>query len=328
VSGPAGDPSSDDEAPLARAVAALRAGRLVAFPTETVYGLGADARSPDAVRRIYAVKGRPPGHPLIVHVASAEQLPSWTRDVPEEASLLAAACWPGPLTMLLWREGRVDDVVTGGRDTIGIRVPSHPLALSLLRTFGDGIAAPSANRFGRVSPTTAEHVRADLGDAVDVILDGGPCPVGVESTIIDLTVHPPVVVRPGGVAVETIAAVLGHAVGDDAGGVSRAPGMLLSHYAPRASIELVEDATSARTRVDELRASGLEAESLDPGPDAVRYAHELYGWLREADDKGVDVLVVVPPPAEGLGQAVRDRLRKAAAPRADEEAGASSDDAT
>jgi L-threonylcarbamoyladenylate synthase len=230
--------------------------------------------------------------------------------------------------MLLWRHPRVDDAVTGGRDTVGLRVPAHPLALSLLRAFGDGIAAPSANRFGRVSPTTAEHVRADLGDAVDVILDGGPCPVGVESTIVDLTAQPPVVVRPGGVAVESIASVLGHAVADGTGGVSRAPGMLPSHYAPRAGIEIVDDATSAARRVVELRASGINAEALDPGPDAVRYAHQLYAWLRDADDRGVDVLVVVPPRADGLGRAVVDRLCKAAAPRPDAEAGAAGDDAT
>jgi L-threonylcarbamoyladenylate synthase len=300
---------------IARAVDLLRAGRLVAFPTETVYGLGANAADPDAVGRIYEVKGRPQGHPLIVHVASATQLLDWACDVPAEAHTLAQACWPGPLTMLLSRHPGVSDMVTGGQDSIGLRVPAHPLALDLLRAFDGGVAAPSANRFGRVSPTTADHVRVDLGPAVDLVLDGGPCPLGVESTIIDLTLDPPVILRPGGIAAEQIAAILGRELRDGHSGPSRAPGMLASHYAPRAALELVADATTAGARVQELRAIGRRAEVLDPGPDSRRYAHELYTWLREADDRHLEVLVVVPPPPDGLGRAVRDRLEKAAAPR-------------
>jgi L-threonylcarbamoyladenylate synthase len=302
-------------ADVAAAVAVLRAGGLVAFPTETVYGLGADAANPDAVRRVYRVKGRPAGHPLIVHVGSAAALPDWAAAVPPAAEALAAACWPGPLTLLLPRRPDVDATVAGGRDSIGLRVPAHPLALELLHAFGGGVAAPSANRFGRVSPTTAAHVRADLGDDVDLVLDGGPCTVGVESTIVDLTIDPPAVLRPGGIPVEALEAIIGQPVRTEDGGVSRAPGMLDSHYAPTAHVELVEDGEAARRRVDELRAGGVIVQLLDPGPDVDHYARHLYEWLRDADRAGVEMLVVVPPPAVGLGWAVRDRLRKAAAPR-------------
>jgi L-threonylcarbamoyladenylate synthase len=300
---------------IARAVEVLRDGGLVAFPTETVYGLGADATNPTAVRRIYDVKGRPADHPLIVHLATVEELDRWAADVPTAGRALAHACWPGPLTLLLPRHPDVSDVVTGGRGTIGLRVPAHPLALELLRAFGGGIAAPSANRFGRVSPTTADHVRADLGDDVDLILDGGPSRVGVESTIVDVTLDPPVVLRPGGVPVEVIEAIIGGEVRTGAAGPRRAPGMLASHYAPAASIEIIEDATAAWGRAEELATSGRLAEVLDPGPDVARFAHGLYGWLRDADDRGVEVLIVVPPPDVGLGWAIRDRLRKASAPR-------------
>ena len=300
---------------IAAAVAVLRSGGLVAFPTETVYGLGADASNPEAVRAVYRVKGRPADHPLIVHVASAAAVPRWAAAVPPAAAALAEACWPGPLTLLLPRRADVDATVAGGRDTIGLRVPAHPLALQLLEAFDGGIAAPSANHFGRVSPTTAAHVRADLGDEVDLILDGGPCTIGVESTIVDVTVEPPALLRPGGIPLEALEAIVGGPVHTDDSGVSRAPGMLASHYAPVARVEVVEDASEARRRVEELRTLGERAELLDPGPDPDHYARHLYSWLRAADDSGATTLVAVPPPAIGLGWAVRDRLRKAAAPR-------------
>jgi L-threonylcarbamoyladenylate synthase len=252
---------------------------------------------------------------VIVHLAAADELDEWASDISDAARALAGACWPGPLTLLVSRRPDVSPVVTGGRDTVGVRVPAHPMALELLRTFGRGVAAPSANRFGRVSPTTAEHVRADLGDAVEVILDGGPSRIGVESTIVDVTVDPPVVLRPGGVPVEVIAAVVGDDIVRSPVGPSRAPGMLASHYAPSAALEIVEDETDAATRVAELVRAGRRAELLDPGPDEVRFAHDLYSWLRDADQRQVEVLVVVPPAANGLGWAVRDRLGKAAAPR-------------
>jgi L-threonylcarbamoyladenylate synthase len=300
---------------VAEAVAVLRAGGLVAFPTETVYGLGADASADAAVRRLFEVKRRPAGHPVIVHVDSAARLDDWAYEVPDTARALAAALWPGPLTLIVRKAALVAPAVTGGRDTVGLRVPAHPFALALLAAFGGGIAAPSANRFGRVSPTTASHVRADLGVDVDLVLDGGPCSVGVESTIVDCTVDPPVVLRHGGVPAEVLEGVLGRPVERVATGPSRASGMLDSHYAPRCRVELCADTAAAHRRVEELRVGGASVDLLDPGPDANDYARHLYGWLRAADDRGLDVLVAVPPLGDGLAAAVRDRLRKAAAPR-------------
>jgi len=300
---------------IALAVDLLRSGRLVAFPTETVYGLGADAASVAAVRRLYAVKGRPAAHPVIVHLADRGAVERWACDVPPAARALADAFWPGPLTLLLRRRPDVDGILTGGRDTIGLRVPAHPVARELLVAFGRGIAAPSANRFGRVSPTTAAHVRADLGTDVDLVLDGGPSEDGIESTIVDLSGDRPVLLRPGSIPDDALAAALGLDRVDGPSGPSRAPGMLASHYAPEATIELVDDRAAAAERLEELRRAGRRAELLDPGPDAAAYAHGLYGWLRDADRRGTEVLVVVPPPPGGIGDAVRDRLRKAAAPR-------------
>lgn len=297
------------------AVERLRAGGLVALPTETVYGLAADARQPDAVARIFAVKGRPTSHPLIVHLADADQIDSWAHDIPAAARTLAAAAWPGPLTMLLQRADDVDDSVTGGRSTIGLRVPSHPIALAVVRGLGGGVAAPSANRFGRVSPTTARHVLADIGDRLDperdLILDGGPCEVGVESTIVDLTVSPPQVLRAGAITAEVIERLTGDVLGD-VSGPSRAAGMLASHYAPNCTVDLTPDRSTAVARLEAHRAAGLRAALIDRTDDLVVAAQRLYGDLRAADTAGVDVLVVVLPPAAGLGHAIRDRLTKAA----------------
>src|SRR5262245_5420312 len=220
---------------LAHAVAVLEGGGLVAFPTETVYGLGADASSDAAAARIFAAKGRPRGHPLIVHLAEGARLDDWARDVPETARRLARAAWPGPLTIIVRRGPRVAAAVTGGADTVGLRVPAHPVAQALLRGFGGGIAAPSANRFGRVSPTTADHVAADLGADVDYILDGGPCAVGVESTIIDLSRGRAVLLRPGGLPREAIEPITGPLDAPDEAAPA-APGTLASHYAPRAEV--------------------------------------------------------------------------------------------
>lgn len=292
-----------------RALEVLRAGGLVAIPTETVYGLAADASNEAAVRRIFAAKGRPADHPLIVHVASADELGDWASEVSPTARLLADTCWPGPLTLLVPRASHVLDVVTGGRSTVGVRVPAHPLALELLRRFGGGIAAPSANRFGKVSPTSAGHVVDDLGDAVDLVLDGGPCPIGVESTIVDCTVEPPQVLRPGGIPTEQIAELLGGVAG--ASGPSRASGMLESHYAPEARVLLVDTAESAR----ELADAHPGAMVIDHTDDLAAYARGLYAELRAADRSGAVVVVAVLPPAEGLGHAIRDRLHKAAAGR-------------
>ena len=315
---------------MAAAVEILRRGGLVAFPTETVYGLGADATNRKAVERVFAVKGRPRSHPLIVHLGEAAALEKWAADVPAEAWALADAFWPGPLTLILNRVDSVSDAVTGGLPTVGLRVPAQPLALALLEAFGGGIAAPSANRFGRVSPTRAEHVQADLGGAVDLVLDGGPCQVGVESTIVDLSRGRAEVLRPGGVSVEALSEVLGYAVGfgtSDEGAPVRAPGTLPSHYAPDARVEVLaaEDVGARATRLlGQGRRVGLLApsplpglpdglEALPPAGGAPAYAQVLYQRLREADRRGLDVLLAVPPPEHGLGAAVADRLRRAAA---------------
>ncbi|MGE5210233.1 MAG: L-threonylcarbamoyladenylate synthase, partial [Acidobacteriota bacterium] len=228
---------------LGRAAAAIRRGGVVAMPTETVYGLAADATNAAAVARIFEIKARPADHPLIVHLADAGQLEDWAAVVPEPARLLVDAAWPGPLTIIVPRAEGVLDAVTGGRDTVGLRVPAHPVAHRLLVAVGVGLAAPSANLFGAVSPTTAGHVLDDLGDRLDpdrdVILDGGACPVGVESTIVDCAVSPPQILRAGGIPVEDVRRLLSGAVAD-ASGPSRASGMLASHYAPRCAVRLVD----------------------------------------------------------------------------------------
>jgi L-threonylcarbamoyladenylate synthase len=317
-------PSAD----IARALEVLRAGGLVALPTETVYGLGADASNELAVRRIFAAKGRPSTHPLIVHLASVERAREWASTLTPEGEALAAAFWPGPLTLIVRRSGLASDSVTGGQDTVGLRVPKHDVAVELLRAFGGGIAAPSANRFGRVSPTTAAHVREELGDAVDFVLDGGPCAVGVESTIVDVTRRPARLLRPGGVPREAIEHVLGAPLElvTTASDV-RAPGLLESHYAPRAGLWLLTpDALApeaARLAADGRRVVVLAPREL-PLPSSVTrlevpadgegFARLLYARLREADALG-DVILAAPPDATGLGLAVRDRLHRAAAPR-------------
>lgn len=299
-----------ESARVDRAVEVLRAGGLVALPTETVYGLGADASNEAAVRRIFAVKGRPVDHPLIVHIADASQLDLWAATVPASARLLAGACWPGPLTVLVPRADHVLDVVTGARPTVGLRVPAHPLTSAVLERFGGGIAAPSANRFGRVSPTTAQHVRDDLGDDVDLVLDGGPCPIGVESTIVDCTVDPPQILRPGGISTEQIHRLLDGKVAA-ASGPSRASGMLAAHYAPRCRVLLAD----GRDELDRLRDANPGAMVIGEGDDLVDYARNLYEWLRQADHDGRDAVLALLPPAAGLGHAIRDRLVKAAADR-------------
>ena len=292
-----------------QALAVLRAGGLVAIPTETVYGLAADASNADAVHRIFTVKRRPVDHPVIVHIADPAEMGAWASSVPRSAALLADACWPGPLTLLVPRGPNVLDAVTGGRSTVGLRVPAHPLTLELLHRFDGGLAAPSANRFGRVSPTTADHVRADLGDDVDFVLDGGPSPIGVESTIVDCTVDPPQVLRPGAITADEVAAVLRTPLGT-ADGPSRAPGMLASHYAPRCRVLLADGEAEALSLYEVDPTAEIIADD-----DLVHYARTLFARLRDADDRGVPTVIAVLPPATGLGHAIRDRLTKAASPR-------------
>jgi L-threonylcarbamoyladenylate synthase len=311
-----------------RAVEILRRGGVIALPTETVYGLAANAEDELAVRRVFAIKGRPATHPLIVHLPRAESLPDWAQAIPSEAWTLASAFWPGPLTLVLRRTARATDAVTGGQDTVALRVPQHPMALAVLSALGGGLAAPSANRFGRVSPTTADHVREDLGDDVDLLLDGGPCTVGVESTIVDLSSGEPAILRPGGLAAEEVERVLGRPVPVRASSSVRVSGSLASHYAPRAGVTLVE-APEAGPRAQALLGQGVRVGVLGPAtlalpPGVPRFdmpedpagaAHDLYLRLREADLAGLDLLLACLPPAQGLGLAVRDRLARAAAPR-------------
>src|SRR5688572_708089 len=318
--------SSTDE--IGQAARLLASGGLVAFPTETVYGLGAAADDPAAVARVFKVKGRPTGHPLIVHVADADALAGLTPEVSEAAVRLAERFWPGPLTLVVARGTSVLPSVTGGQDTVAVRVPNHPVALALLEAFGRPIAAPSANRFGAVSPTTAAHVRADLGGAVDLVLDGGACAVGLESTIVDLTGGSPRVLRPGGVPVEALSDALGEPVAVGSRDGIRAPGGLASHYAPDARVFLCEP-DELDSRVAELSGQGARVAVLAPAdvviPGAARarlvvaepsaYARALYAALRDFDARGMDVVLAVPPPTAGLGRAILDRLSRAAAPR-------------
>jgi L-threonylcarbamoyladenylate synthase len=309
------------------AVALLRRGGLVALPTETVYGLGADAEQPAAVARVYAVKGRPADHPLIVHLARADQIDDgWAQAVPGWARLLAAACWPGPLTLVLPRGPRAGDHVTGGQPTVGLRVPSHPVAHEVLARFGGGVAAPSANRFGRVSPTTAAHVLDELAGLLepgrDAVLAGGSSDVGVESTIVDATGPAPRLLRPGAVSVEEVEAVTGLDV-VDADPTVRAPGTLAAHYAPHARVVLVEAedvaaaAASSKGRVGVLAPAPVPtpggARRLASPDDAAAYARSLYAALRDADAAGLATILAVPPQPGPLSAAVLDRLQRAAA---------------
>jgi L-threonylcarbamoyladenylate synthase len=309
------------------AVATLRSGGLVAFPTETVYGLGADASNPDAVAKIYAAKGRPSDHPVIVHVAEAVQLPLWAREVPPIAHRLAKAFWPGPLTLIFKRGAAVLDAVTGGQDTVAVRVPSHPVALALLRAFGGGVAAPSANRYGRVSATTAAHVRHEFGAAVECVLDGGASDLGIESTIVDLSRDAPALLRPGHITAAQLEAVLGCPLAAPDAQAPRAPGTLAKHYAPQTPvmlmepdllIELAASLTRQGQRVAVLARSALQpvlagltwiAAPVDPVP----YGHDLYANLRALDEADCDALLVEEPPLEPAWVAVRDRLMRAAA---------------
>jgi L-threonylcarbamoyladenylate synthase len=314
-------------ADIAAAAGRLRAGELVAFPTETVYGLGADALNPAAVRRVFEAKGRPADHPLIVHLPEAEQMTAWARDIPRDAIALANAFWPGPLTLILKRDADVPDEVTGGQDTVGLRVPAHPVALQLLRAFGSGVAAPSANRFGRISPTTAAHVRDEFGDAVNV-LDGGACVVGIESTILDLSGDTPRVLRPGAISAAQIAAVIGRMPATTAGAdVPRVSGSLVAHYAPRTAMKKVAG-PRLRDFLNAFRHSGRRcaviAHSQPPlaeyphhwimlPADPAGYARGLYAALREADASGSVMIAIESPPEGGDWSAVNDRLARALA---------------
>jgi L-threonylcarbamoyladenylate synthase len=299
-----------------RAAEILRAGGLVAFPTETVYGLGADASSEKAMARLYRVKGRPADHPVIVHFASAAQAFQWG-EATKEARSLAERFWPGPLTLILKRTKLAGDFVTGGQPSVGVRVPSHPIARELLEAFGGGIAAPSANRFGRVSPTTAAHVRDDLGGDVDLVLEGGPSEVGIESTIVDLSGGEAVILRPGKISAADLN------IKGGARSALRHSGGLDRHYAPKTPARLVptHDLDKEIARL-QARAAVLAFSRPDERVDfwlrmprdASAYAQKLYASLRELDAAGCDAILIESPPAEAGWEAVLDRLRKATAP--------------
>jgi L-threonylcarbamoyladenylate synthase len=320
----AGDPR------LAEAVAALRRGELVGMPTETVYGLAGDAGNPAAVRKIFELKGRPADHPLIVHVAGAEALADWCANVPEAARRLAAEFWPGPLTLILPRAAHVSDLVTGGQDTVGLRCPAHPLAQALLHGFGGGLAAPSANRFGHVSPTSAAHVRAEFGDALPIVLDGGDCTVGIESTILDLSGRSPRILRPGMLSRERIEAVIGPVVAEAGADSPRVSGSLDRHYAPRTAAWLLPRAALAAT-ASEQSALGQKVlllafaalpegcEGLALPADPAGYAHGLYAALRALDERGANLLLVERPPGGEDWLPLHDRLRRAVAGAGEDE---------
>jgi len=299
-----------------RAAQILRAGGLVAFPTETVYGLGADAASEKAVARLYTVKGRPTDHPVIIHFASPDQAFAWAREIPRGARELGQRFWPGPLTLILKRSDLAKDFVTGGQETVGLRVPSHPVAQELLKAFSGAIAAPSANRFGRVSPTTPAHVREDLGKDVDLVLEGGPSEVGIESTILDLSGGAAVLLRPGAISREQLEAIIPITVGKSS---VRHSGGLERHYAPRTPARMVPahalDKEISKRKSVAVLAFSRPDERVDfwlrmpREPQA--YAQRLYAALRELDSANCEQILVEAPPDEPEWDAVRDRLKRA-----------------
>lgn len=303
---------------IKKAAQALKAGNLVAFPTETVYGIGADATNERAVGRIYSVKGRPADHPLIIHVSSTSFLQKWTTTIPDYAIALAERFWPGPMTLILPRSQLAKNFITGSQDSVGVRIPAQPISLHLLSEFeklgGQGIAAPSANRFGAVSPTTANDVETELGNFLsmdDQILDGGPCSIGVESTIIDCTNSTPVILRPGAITIDMVINLVG-LVSTLNENKMKTSGLVESHYSPKAKVIL---GTMANFGEGFLALRKIPtppgAHRLAAPADIEDYARELYNALRSADDRGIETIVVVPPEGSGLAVAIRDRLIKA-----------------
>ena len=285
---------------------------LIGLPTETVYGLAALASRPKAIAKIFQVKARPTNHPLILHLANYRQLEKWAQNVPSYVEILCEKFWPGPLTVVLQRTTKVCDEITGARETVAIRIPNNQVALTLLKKLDDGLVAPSANRFGKVSPTSAKHVVDDLGDDVSLVLDGGDCEIGVESTILDCTRSMPQILRSGAITKDVLESVakISIALSD---GESRASGMLEKHYAPNCRVELVETTADAERLSSELVSENQKVQILDFFGDVVSYANQLYARLRQADQSGFDVVIAVMPINAGLGEAIRDRLTKASA---------------
>ena len=298
--------SSNSPDAVSQAVSVLNAGGLVGLPTETVYGLAARADIDDAVARIFRAKGRPTGHPLILHISDISELDRDAVDVPKAALTLARHCWPGPLTLLLHKSNAVSHLVTGGRETVAIRIPANDCARQIIEQCGFALAAPSANLFGHVSPTTAQHVLNDLGDKVDLIVDDGDCTIGVESTIVDFTTAQPQLLRPGGFPAEDLESIIGQPILLPSG-ESRASGMLASHYAPRCTVVLVKTIAEAKHALSEYD----NARILEHWDNSPLYAASLYTQMRQADSDGITAIIAVLPNESGLGLAIRDRLNKA-----------------
>ena len=296
------------------AVQTLTNGGLVAIPTETVYGLSAAISNEDAIAKIFVVKGRPQNHPLIVHIANIDELHTVAVDIHHDAINLVHACWPGPLTLLLKRNQNVPMIVTGGRETVAVRIPDNAFTRQMIINLGSPIAAPSANRFGKVSPTTAQHVCDDLQNDVDLIVDDGASSVGVESTILDFTVSPPQLLRPGGIPIEDIEKILGYSIqGTD--GISRASGMMQNHYQPACNVLLVHTDKEAQQLKVSLESQYERVCILNRCDNLPLYATLLYSDLRQADSDQIQALIAVLPENRSLGAAIRDRLTKAAGPR-------------
>lgn len=324
-------PRAPDPDVIAQAADVLRQGGLVAFPTETVYGLGADVLNLDAVRKVFSVKGRPPDNPLIVHVAGTKMLDDVVDEIPDKGKILGEAFWPGPLTLVMKRTILISDLVTAGLDTVAVRMPDHPIALALIRAFGEGIVGPSANLSGKPSPTTAQHVNDDLRGQIELILDAGQTAIGLESTVVDVTVEPPAILRLGGLTRERIEAVIGPVETDTDGERSgRSPGTRHRHYAPRATVLLVrqDDQAAFAAILQEQRQAGRNVgcivhsallAKLESGefcrvlPSSIEiFARHLFRTLRELDAMRVDVIVIEGVHEDGLGSTVMDRLRRAA----------------
>lgn len=301
----------NSESEIDECVEMLRAGSVIGIPTETVYGLAAIATNSSAINLVFAIKERPTSHPLILHIADVSMLDDWATNISSEARALCKKFWPGPLTLILHKSDKVLTEVTGGRDTVAIRCPNHSVTTKLLKKLNDAVVAPSANKFGKVSPTTAKHVVNDLGSDISIVLDGGDCSIGLESTIIDCTTTPPQLLRTGAITAEQILRECNITV-VSASGESRAPGMLEKHYAPVCRVVLVSSSQEGLIEAQRYVADGFKVRLLDLNEDLDKFARLLYSSLRTADKDGINVAIVVRAPMNGMGFAINERLEKAA----------------
>ena len=301
----------NNESEIDECVKALRAGSVIGIPTETVYGLAAIATNSSAINLVFTTKERPTSHPLILHIADVSMLDDWATNISSEARALCKKFWPGPLTLILHKSDKVLTEVTGGRDTVAIRCPNHSVTTKLLKKLNDAVVAPSANKFGKVSPTTAQHVVNDLGSDISIVLDGGDCSIGLESTIIDCTTTPPQLLRTGAITAEQILRECNITV-VSASGESRAPGMLEKHYAPVCRVVLVSSSQEGLIEAQRYVADGFKVRLLDLTEDLDKFARLLYSSLRTADKDGINVAIVVRAPMKGIGFAINERLEKAA----------------